>query len=1049
MGSRAAFRAACTGAVLLMGCNSGGDSGGNTGPDADFAPTSNVTLTGNLTYRSVTIPTGVIVTASADMVLTVVNDVSVAGTLTAPCHALTVSAGGVVTVTGAVRNECADGITAAALMIIGNGGYSYDGAVITSSGDMALLDGPTLPQLLVQAVSPARAAGKENLGGAVTYRCNLVNTTLNSTPLKRNKGADGTPQGDSGKAGASKTSGCGFEISGQTGGTLHVSGLTFNGGSGGDGGKGTSFSSTPAIGGNGGPPGAMNLVSDEDIVFDGTTTMNGGDAGDGGDGVATNTADGGNATATGGKGANLTPKNFSSPVTIKAGGTITINGTINVKLGRAGVGGDAVARAGTGATGNPPGKGGDANAAGGNGGDSHSLNVNYSGSIGGQGGVSATGGAAGGGGDAHITVGNGGASTLPGGDAGPAGGGHALAGNGGRGLVAGSLRDGSSATAMQQGGPGLDAAGGAAGSVFADGGNGGKGTDNCSPAGNGGHGGPGGSLVASEGAPGNGNPSGRAGDVNVTNAFFGGDGGAGLAAGIGGTASVATLTHPAGITGPFNIVNSFLNGANGALCGMAVALTVTPPVQIVAENGDGSIHAVLTRKGLFAGFVVLTIRDHLGAVRASATIPAGSTVLDLLFAVPASFVLGTNTWTATASATGIADVVQTFQVTVTAPSGVSVVGQNCDPTHAILGAAYYDGIGTAMYTNLSIVNQTFAFTLQQSTGALAIAKDRGNGGVSIEVLQLAANQMAAAAAGYCAATTVGTASVVLNLTGLAAGNSAFIAIGDRSTSFSATPATLTTVKAAPTVDIVAARQVAINSFNAYAIIRGATIPGGPFSLDFTTGITPATAVITATNSLGENLAYQARLRTATGTDAITFRSAVNNNTLQTVQVMPAAQLLPGDLIAFVVSASGGGDSRQATVYSNSVFNPVIALPPGIINTVSQVGTAPALLRSVTTAPTGVDALAKFSVTQTVAGVTKTFTIWTSKEWNAGSGNYSQSMPNLITAGFQPSWWIQSGMSVSTGQQYYSFLSALAYLTAPIVPGRIDQSSFWGATFLPQ
>src|SRR5262245_25901868 len=92
--------------LVLWSCGGGGGDGGPTGNDNGFHPTSNTSLSGSVTYTSVNIPAGVTVTASSDLTMAVSGDVTIAGTLAAPCHALTLTAEGLLTVTGTIQNDC-------------------------------------------------------------------------------------------------------------------------------------------------------------------------------------------------------------------------------------------------------------------------------------------------------------------------------------------------------------------------------------------------------------------------------------------------------------------------------------------------------------------------------------------------------------------------------------------------------------------------------------------------------------------------------------------------------------------------------------------------------------------------------------------------------------------------------------------------------------------------------------------------------------------------------------------------------------------------------
>src|SRR3982074_1045198 len=81
--------------LALVACGKSGD-GTPTGPGgSDFSPTSNTTLSGAPTYKSVTIPAGVTVTVTSDLTLTVQGDMKLSGTLQGNCVGITIKADGV------------------------------------------------------------------------------------------------------------------------------------------------------------------------------------------------------------------------------------------------------------------------------------------------------------------------------------------------------------------------------------------------------------------------------------------------------------------------------------------------------------------------------------------------------------------------------------------------------------------------------------------------------------------------------------------------------------------------------------------------------------------------------------------------------------------------------------------------------------------------------------------------------------------------------------------------------------------------------------------
>jgi hypothetical protein len=290
------------------------------------------------------------------------------------------------------------------------------------------------------------------------------------------------------------------------------------GGSGGDGGDGTSVTSTASEGGEGGEPGALNLVSDGDIDIQGTITLTLGNGGNGGNATSTVGAAGVAATATGGKGSNLKPRNFTKPITIESKrGTLTVFGTINVKFGNAGAGGTATANGGAGAPGNPGQKGGDAIANGGHGGDVEPWSLATSGNTIVLGVVNVTGGAGGAGGESIRNPGKGGDGNVPGANGGPGGNASGKGGNGGKGQPSPFVAGTQVAAAAS-----LSAPGGAAGNSTSMGGRGGDGALLC---------------------PGTGGAGGKGGDASGG----GGDRGIGVTAG-----ALAVVTF-----------NAFGNGGNG------------------------------------------------------------------------------------------------------------------------------------------------------------------------------------------------------------------------------------------------------------------------------------------------------------------------------------------------------------------------------------------------------------------------------------------------------------------------------------------------------
>jgi hypothetical protein len=725
-------------AVIVMAaaaCGSAAtDSSGNNA-GRGLTPTGNVTISGDHTYSSVSIPAGVTVTVSSNATLTVDSAFTLSGTLVAPCHNLVISAGGAAKVTGTIRNDCSDTTVAGAeLDLIAKGGYDLEGATITSSGDIFVLDGPTQPVLSIAPSKDASAIRLSASGRSVSaaaaalasFRCQMVNTTISTIPPTAQDGTNGNPDGTPGSAGRSKTVGCGQSITGQTGGNLLINGLTLNGGNGGDGGTGTSNVGASSHGGAGGPAGGLQIVSDADIVIQGAT-INGGSGGNGGSGTSTAASAGGSASAFGGAGGPLKPKNYSSPLTISAGGALTIGG-LTINLGNGGSGGAATATAKDGAPGPSGQPGGTATGSGGVGGASTPNTLTATGAISGLSGVVVTGGRGGNGGAAVFTAGNGGSGTAQSGVGGPGGGASGSGGNGG---------DGGTRTGGN-GGP----------ATFTGGNGGGGGAGVCgNPVIAGGPGGNGGTQSGGGGAGGSGNSPGAPGAVSIVNSFNGGPGGSpdgkGGKAGTGGKAGppgdVGEATSAAAgfaLATSDSTSNSFKPGPDADGCA-AKPLAISAALQTpnVTEGGVGTALVSVIRSGGFTGAVTVTVKDPQSVVRATTTIPATGTSATVNFEIPINAGTGSGVWTIVGSGTGVADDTQTVSITIGAPAGETITYNNCDPSRVRLWVATQDGNGPLVPRAVNTTTGSVTFTVASNTATVATVDGIGSNSFSTWVWQ--------------------------------------------------------------------------------------------------------------------------------------------------------------------------------------------------------------------------------------------------------------------------------------------------------------------------
>ena len=639
--------------VLVVTCGKS-DSGGSsvTGPGSDFAPTSNTTLSGTVSYKSVTIPAGVTVTVSSDLTLTTTGDVTLSGTLQGDCVAVTITAGGqFVNSGGTISNSCSVDPAAGppGVLVIGTTGINASGGTVTTSGNLRFTNDPTQTLGSSNVVSAASAAPRPEAANSGTVPCQFTNYTTRSIPSSRSNGAAGSPKGADGADGH-------YHDLGPCVGGIQIAGLTMSGQKGGDGGTGTVTGSTQAVGGKGGNAGAILITAPSgDIVFSGTNTINTPDGGRGGDATGTGLP-AGSASALGGAGGDEAPTGFGgSPILIQAAtGSITVNGNLVINVGTAGAGGNATATGGNGV--NPGQAGGPATATAGAGGKTANATFTATGAVGGTGTITVTGGNAGNGGNATANGGTG-AAGNPGQTGGAGGTMTAQGGNGGNAQL-------KNAQGI------LIGIGGNAGNATYTAGNGANGGSNCPNAG--GAGGAGGSAVGGAGNPGTGAPAGAAGKATASNAGNGAKGGDGNAPGAGGAAG--------GNSPPANPApGSFQPGTPGAPCAGtgSQTISVVPSSQSVNEGSTVSVSVLITRSTNFTGADTIRIKDPSGNVVISFVTSPGATNAGFQFTIAQSVPAGTYTYTATANGDGApATVSQTFIITVTVPASFNVTYKN-------------------------------------------------------------------------------------------------------------------------------------------------------------------------------------------------------------------------------------------------------------------------------------------------------------------------------------------------------------------------------------
>ncbi len=495
-----------------------------TGEEILIQPAKDTTLSGVVRVTRFIVPAGIKVSVKDSLRIIADGAVEITGSLEGDCTPVTIDTKDDFTVKGILDNGCADPTAAGPkLVVIGRGGYLFEGATIGSSGDVEITDDPTLVDADFE---PSPSPAPSEVAAAVAANHRGCTYRRSQYPRRQSPARDGNnaPTGGDGRDGTL------FQLDCR--GNMLVDGAVSIRGQ--DGGNGGIATAAPAVGfakasgGKGGNGGRVVVRSGGNIGFAGAVEIQTGKGGNGGSAEATagvplsGVAVAPASEARGGAGG--VPGLF----TLRAKISVKFNDPTKLTIGDAGHGGNAVAlgrngNAAVGAVENAQ-IGGAADAFGGAGGATPPLPLKASGLVivDGQN-LTVTGGRGGVGGDAESIGGNGGRGAIPlrnGADGG------AIAAFGGRGGDAG-LRDHNNQ---------FFGAGGAGGEATFAGGVGGHGISHCSlsdqPFGRGGNGGRGGAVRGTDGVGGTGlgGPAPDGGIYYAARVSNGGQAGHGMAA---------------------------------------------------------------------------------------------------------------------------------------------------------------------------------------------------------------------------------------------------------------------------------------------------------------------------------------------------------------------------------------------------------------------------------------------------------------------------------------------------------------------------------------
>jgi len=459
----------------------------------------------------------------------------------------------------------------------------------------------------------------------------------------------------------------------------------------------------------------------------------------------------------------------------------------------------------------------------------------------------------------------------------------------------------------------------------------------------------------------------------------------------------------------------------------AMSLAASPSPVSVQAGGSATSTLTLTRVNGFADAATLAISAPAGITVSANPASVTGTTSTLTINAAASLPAGNYPVTITATGTGVAQqsIALPVQVPVTAGGGsIAFNYASCDATQIPIWFAVQNGAGA--WTRVSPSNNTFTFTLGP-TGAYAMVTRSGADTVT-SVTYATATEIASIAAASPCGSDAATGTKRINGTMLNASTanqtvSPTIIIGGAQytkTSDSTNAFSLTGIPSGSRDLIVASIHSAANISR--MLIRRSTnyannqnIP--TLDLNSAESFTPPLSVLTPLNLGGDQFSLEASLITATGASvpyySTTFLGAGGNTAFAAV---PDSLLRSGDYHDIFISAAPatGNDYRavELLIHSANITSPTsVSFGPRVSGiAVTTISTTPYLRLRGQAASQGTytaGALARSEQGNRVVSVEVT-----AGYAGTAPATWTLDIPDLTTAGYDPSWALKSGQSIA-------------------------------------
>ncbi len=455
------------------------------------------------------------------------------------------------------------------------------------------------------------------------------------------------------------------------------------------------------------------------------------------------------------------------------------------------------------------------------------------------------------------------------------------------------------------------------------------------------------------------------------------------------------------------------------------ALSVVPATVTVTSGQTVNTTVNIARSGGFTGAVNLTVSGLPAGVSAN-FVPASATgtQAQLSIITQPSAAAGTFTAVVRGNATGLTERTVNLGVTVQSapvPGTGNVTFRFCNNERFPLWFAYRDGTNGAWTRVLPGANQTYAFTINENVGAVAVVTAISGGGTSTFIYQQTRAELIAAGNAECVQNP-STKTVNGTVAGLSAGQTAYVALGGTlgTVTFPSTAFSLTGVLDRAT-DLVAAR--AGIDFTTFAIVpdrfvlrrnlnpaAGSSIP----VIDFGSAeaFAPATATYTLANNGTDDIFVTGGFFTSNGAAGFFSIPVTGGGNSRPVYGIPLARTQAGDLHQVQALATGGNGAtiRGVTQYNRELVNRTLTLGSNLnAPTFTTLAGAPyQRYRAAGTFQAEYNQEITISYQQTTSGG-RAWTLYSTAGYLGGASSYSLDLPDLsAVAGFNNTWGLQTG-----------------------------------------